>query len=57
LQLADIIRSVEPSCLSHFWRLDAEKRVTLFDLMVDYLRHLEDHLDQINDILGAAKKR
>ena len=56
LQLADIIRSVEPSCLNHFWQLDAEKRVTLFDLMTDYLRHLEDHLDQINDTLAAAKR-
>ena len=57
LQMADIIRSVEPSCLNHFWQLDAEKKVTLFDLMVDYLRHLEDHLDQINDTLAASKKR
>jgi hypothetical protein len=57
LQLADIIRSVEPSCLNHFWQLDAEKRVTLLDLMVDYLRHLEDHLDQINHTLAAAKER
>ena len=56
LQLADIIRSVEPSCLNHFWQLDAEKRITLFDLMADYLRHLEDHLDQINDTLAAAKE-
>ena len=56
LHLADIIRSVEPSCLNHFWQLDAEKRVTLFDLMTDYLRHLEDHLDQINDTLAAAKR-
>ena len=57
LQLADIMRSVEPSCLNHFWQLNTEKRVTLFDLMVDYLRHLEDHLDQINDTLGASKER
>ncbi|MGD9078722.1 MAG: DinB family protein [Desulfobacterales bacterium] len=57
LQLADIIRSVEPSCLNHFWQLDAAKKVTLFDLMVDYLRHLEDHLDQINDTLAASKER
>jgi len=57
MQLADIIRSADPSCLNHFWQLDAENRVTLFDLMVDYLRHLEDHLDQINDTLAASKER
>ena len=56
LQLADIIRSVDASCLNHFWQLDAEKKVALFDLMVDYLRHLEDHLDQINDTLAASKE-
>ena len=56
-QLADIIRSVDPSCLNHFWQLDAENRVTLFDLMVDYLRHLKDHLKQINDTLAASKER
>ncbi|MEJ2220483.1 MAG: DinB family protein [Desulfobacterales bacterium] len=57
LQLADIIRSVDPSCLNHFWQLEAGKKVTLFDLMVDYLRHLEDHLDQINDTLAASKEK
>lgn len=57
MQLADIIRSADPACLNHFWQLDAENRVTLFDLMVDYLRHIEDHLDQINDTLAAYKER
>ncbi len=56
-QLAHIIRSVDPACLSHVWQIDPHIRVTLFDLMVDYLRHLEDHLDQIGAILDASKKR
>jgi hypothetical protein len=56
-QLADIIRSVDPSCLSHVWQLDTENRVTLFDLMTDYLRHLEVHLHQIADTLRASKER
>jgi hypothetical protein len=54
IQLADIIRSVDPSCLNHVWQLDANDTVTLFDLMADYLRHLEDHLDQITATLAAA---
>jgi len=57
IQLAYIIRSVDPACLSHVWQLDAKTRVTLFDLMTDYLRHLEDHLDQIADTLDAFKVR
>jgi hypothetical protein len=57
IQMADIIRSVDPSCLSHFWQVDPQTSVTLFDLMTDYLRHLELHLDQIADTLEAFPKR
>ena len=57
VQLADIIRSADPSCLDHVWQLDAENKATLFDLMTDYLRHLKAHLDQIADNLAEAQKR
>ena len=57
LQLAYIIRSVDASCLDHVWQPDAENKVTLFDLMTDYLRHLEVHLDQIADTLAASNER
>jgi len=56
IQLAHIIRSVDPPCLAHAWNLDGETNVTLFDLMSDYLRHLEDHLRQINDTLEAFER-
>ena len=42
LQLARIIR--------------AQTSITLFDLMTDYLRHLENHLDQLADTIEAFKK-
>jgi hypothetical protein len=57
IHLAYIIRSVDPACLNHAWQLDGENRVTLFDLMTDYFRHLEVHLDQITDTLDAFNKR
>ena len=57
IQLAYIIRSVDPACLGHVWQLDAKTRVTLFDLMTDYLRHLEIHLDQITDTLETFNER
>ena len=57
IQLADIIRSVDSSCLSHVWQIDPQTRVTLFDLMTDYFRHLEDHLNQIGDTLNAFQER
>lgn len=56
-QLAYIIRSVDPSCLNHVWELDAETRARLFDLMTDYLKHLEIHLNQITDLLDTFTKR
>lgn len=56
IHLADIIRSVDPSCLSNVWQIDTETSITLFELMADYLRHLEDHLHQINDTLEAFEK-
>jgi len=57
IQLAHIIRSVDPSCLTHVWNLDRKTNVALFDLMSDYLRHLEDHLHQISDTLEAFETR
>lgn len=56
-QLASIIRSVDPSCLSHVWQSDSQTSVTLFELMTDYFRHLEDHLNQIHDTLNAFNNR
>ena len=57
MQLAFIIRSVDPSCLSHVWQADPQTNVTLFDLMTDYYRHLKEHLDQIEDTLNALDGR
>jgi len=53
-QLASIIRSVDPSCLPHIWQVDSQTSVTLFELMTDYLRHLEDHLNQVAETLDLA---
>ena len=57
LQLARIMRSVEPNCLTNVWQLDDHTRVTLFDLMTDYLRHLELHLNQISETLTTFSEQ
>ena len=57
IQLAHLIRSVDPACLMRVWESGAQTSVTLFDLMADYLRHLENHLDQITDTIEAFKKK
>jgi hypothetical protein len=57
IQLVSIIRCVDPSCLDHVWHIDTQNKISLFDLMTDYLRHLKIHLDQIADNLAAVRKR
>ena len=57
IQLVHIIRRVDPDCLDHVWQLEGKAGVALFDLMKDYLRHLEDHRHQISDTLEAFEKR
>jgi len=48
--LAWIIQTVSPDVLNHIWRLDDNTQVSLRDLMIDYLRHLKAHVDQVNAI-------
>ena len=48
--LAHLMRCVDPASLNHAWALNPETRITLFDMMVDYLRHLKEHIEQIERI-------
>ena len=57
IQLACIIRAVDPSSLRHIWQIHSQSSVTLFDLITDYLRHLELHLNQISDTLTAFSEQ
>ena len=52
--LSHIIRFVDQSCLTHAWMVDMGTRVTLFELMADYLQHLEVHLDQIAENIDTS---
>ncbi len=47
--LARVIRSVNQQCLGHKWVMEEETSVTLAELMDDYPRHLNDHLQQIRE--------
>ena len=49
LHLARVIRTVNQECLDHIWVVDQDTSITLGELMIDYLRHLKDHLQQINE--------
>jgi hypothetical protein len=41
--LGNLIRNVDDSKLENYWELNGDK-ITLRDLMIDYVRHLKDHL-------------
>ena len=49
LHLARVIRTVDETCLEHVWIVDDSTSITLAGLMIDYLRHLKDHLQQIRE--------
>jgi hypothetical protein len=47
LHLSNIVRRVDRECLEHVWITGEDTSVTLGELMLDYLSHLNVHLDQI----------
>ena len=53
LHLARVIRSVYEKCLDHIWVVDEDTSITLGELMIDYLRHLKDHLQHIRELIGS----
>jgi hypothetical protein len=52
LHLARVIRTVDLQCIDHIWVIDEETTITLGELMTDYLRHLKDHLQHIENLIG-----
>ena len=51
--LARVIRSVNERCIDHIWVVDEDTSITLGELMIDYLRHLKDHLKQIKENING----
>jgi len=51
--LARIIRHVNETCIDHIWVVDEDHAITLGEVMIDYLRHLKDHMVQIEDCVGG----
>ena len=47
IHLSHVIRRVNEKCIDHIWVIDEDTAITLGELMIDYLRHLNDHLQQI----------
>ena len=55
MHLSWIIRVVDESSLGHIWQADSDKTITLAEMMSDYLRHINDHLEQIRAIAPSQK--
>ena len=47
--LAHVIRTVDERCTDHIWIVDEDTWIALGELMIDYLRHLKDHVQQIRE--------
>jgi hypothetical protein len=53
LHLARVIRTVNEACIEHIWIVDENTSIMLGELMIDYLRHLKDHLQQISEQINS----
>jgi hypothetical protein len=53
LHLARVIRTVNEECIDHIWVVDEDTSITLGELMIDYLRHLKDHFQQIRGLIDS----
>ena len=47
LHLTRVIRNVNQSCIENSWVLNEDNSIPLGSLMIDYLRHMKDHLEEI----------
>ncbi len=53
LHIAHVIENIAPSALDHRWIAGPGCEVTLRDMVVDYPRHLELHLGEIEELLST----
>ncbi len=53
--IGNIIKEVDESKLENRWKNSEGDKNTLRDLMVDYLRHLKDHLQHFEQTLEETK--
>ena len=52
LHLSRVIRNVNQDCIENRWVLNEDNSITLGSLMIDYLRHMMEHLEEIRARVG-----
>ncbi|OGN91892.1 MAG: hypothetical protein A2Z75_06470 [Chloroflexi bacterium RBG_13_50_10] len=53
--IGNIIKGADESKLENYWVLDGDK-ITLKDLMIDYVRHLKEHVKHFEQTLEEIKR-
>jgi len=52
--IGNIVKEVDESKLDNCWKLDGDK-ITLKDLIIDYVRHIKDHIKHFEETLEEVK--
>ena len=56
LLLSYVIENIDINCRSNIWIIKG-KEITLEELVIDYLRHLNDHLNQFKQRFKEVNKK
>lgn len=54
LHFVHVVGNIDPECLEKEWVAAHGEKVSLRAMVIDYLRHLELHLGEINDLMNNA---
>jgi hypothetical protein len=55
--IGNIIKEVDESKLKNYWKRPDGDKITLKDLIVDYVRHIKDHIEHFEETLEEVKHR
>lgn len=55
MHLVHVIRSVNSGKLENKWYYDEDTQVSLKEMIIDYLSHLQLHLDEINALISDER--
>jgi hypothetical protein len=56
LHFIHVIKNVNPDKLDNVWLSALNKEVTLRDMIIDYLRHFELHISEIEELINPVMK-
>jgi hypothetical protein len=54
--IGNIIKEVDKSKLENYWKRPDGNKITLKDLIIDYVRHIKDHLQHFAQTLEEIKR-